>query len=113
MWTSSPGSWTTPLGRRANGHNSSSCCSKEYATMAEGAIAHDGPIFIAALFGAASPGPTRIGDIDAVPVTWNRWRFLEKTDVADEMAGQWIFAEALDQEPAVQPPSCLITTSEP
>jgi hypothetical protein len=73
--------------------------------------AGDGYEFTAALFGAVCADPALITDVAVGPLTWDHWRFLEKLSVADEMAGQWIFADGLGQESPVRPPPCLVTVA--
>jgi hypothetical protein len=63
--------------------------------------------FAGALFGATCAASSLVAGVALDPVTWGEWTFLEKTDVATEMAGQWIFAEQVGIDSPVRPPPCL------
>jgi uncharacterized protein YndB with AHSA1/START domain len=68
--------------------------------------------FSAALFGAVCPGPVAIGDVAVRSTSWEEWHFLEKSDVANEQAGRWVWAGMTGEQVAVQPPPRLVVTSE-
>ena len=68
--------------------------------------------FSAALFGAACPERVAIGDVVVQSTSWEEWNFLEKSDVANEQAGRWMWADMAGEQVAVQPPPRLVVTGD-
>lgn len=68
--------------------------------------------FSAALFGAVCPDPVAIGDVAVRSTGWEEWHFLEKSDVANEQAGRWMWAGMAGEQVAVQPPPRLVVTGD-